>query len=186
MGNAYPISPAQTSFINDLIAERDLSSRTPSLDTMLGEFELGSLRGKRIHECIDALKACPRKAVKTSRPTGFADKTQKLITEQGAYFLDGDYYVVKQGQAGHLYAKRLVAIRDSQGDRLNEDGDHVRYELEYAPGIVRKLRPEDRLDASAAKKFSLVSGCCVMCGIKLTVAESIERGYGRVCAKYFA
>jgi Family of unknown function (DUF6011) len=98
---------------------------------------------------------------------------------------DGTVYVVKRSKADRLYAKRLVELRDTQGDRVTDEGGHVRFDFEYARGAVYGLSEADRMTTDRAKELMVRYGRCVNCGRGLKVAESVERGYGPVCAKLF-
>ncbi len=104
----------------------------------------------------------------------------------GVFENDEGIFVVKPNRAGtRLYAKRLVELGPDQGDRLNVEDAHVRFQYEYANGAVYRLREEDRMDLDRAKSLAIRYGRCINCNAKLEVAESIERGLGPVCAKRF-
>lgn len=109
------------------------------------------------------------------------------VTEPGVFELeDGRVFVVKPTRDGErLYANQLIELRPTQGDRLTEEGEHVRYETQYAKGMMRFIREEDRMSVDRAKELALRYGRCLNCGRKLEVAESVERGIGPVCIKRF-
>lgn len=92
--------------------------------------------------------------------------------EDGMYVLDGVIYKVQHAVhgSGRQYAKRLVA--GSPGERAS---------FEYAPGVVRKLRPEHRMTMDQAKEWGALYGTCVRCGRVLTREDSIERMMGSTC-----
>lgn len=108
------------------------------------------------------------------------------VTEPGIY-RDGDtvYKVQRSRQSGNLYAKVLRDLNPGQGDRLNDDNDRVRFEFEYAPGAVFRLTADMRMTEADARDFGLRYGVCANCGRHLKVAESVERGIGPVCIKWF-
>ena len=109
---------------------------------------------------------------------------ESVITEPGLYQQDGVVYKVQVSKtSGKPYAKRLIVIG---GKRLMESGDKANLEYEYAPGAVRSLRPEDKMDLEAAKRFGIEYGFCVRCGAFLKDADSVEAGIGPVCRKWFA
>src|SRR5690554_6938476 len=85
--------------------------------------------------------------------------------EDGMYVLDGVIYKVQHAVhgSGRQYAKRLVP--NSPGERAS---------FEYAPGMVRKLRPEHRMSLDQAKEFGALYGTCCQCGRVLTNEDSIE------------
>lgn len=93
--------------------------------------------------------------------------------EDGMYVLDGVIYKVQHAVhgSGRQYAKRLVP--NSPGERAS---------FEYAPGMVRKLRPEHRMTMEQAKEFGALYGTCCQCGRVLTNEDSIEAGIGPICA----
>lgn len=106
--------------------------------------------------------------------------------EPGVYVLpDGDAIVkVQANQAKtRVYAKRWIET----GERiLDSDGvTRVRGDWEYAPGLIATIRPEHRMSLEQAKAFIVRYGRCVRCGRKLKAADSVERGIGPVCVKYF-
>ena len=93
--------------------------------------------------------------------------------EDGMYILDGVVYKVQHAVhgSGRQYAKRLVA--GSPGERAS---------FEYAPGVIRKLRPEHRMTMDQAKEWGALYGTCCQCGRVLTNEDSIEAGIGPICA----
>lgn len=93
--------------------------------------------------------------------------------EDGMYVLDGVIYKVQHAVhgSGRQYAKRLVP--NSPGERAS---------FEYAPGMIRKLRPEHRMTMEQAKEFGALYGTCCQCGRVLTNEDSIEAGIGPICA----
>lgn len=93
--------------------------------------------------------------------------------EDGMYILDGVIFKVQHAVhgSGQQYAKRLTP---------NEPGQ--RAEFVYAPGMVRKLRPEHRMTREQAKEWGALYGTCCRCGRVLTAEDSIDRMMGPVCA----
>lgn len=98
---------------------------------------------------------------------------QAVKIEDGMYVLDGTIYKVQHAVhgSGKQYAKRLVP--GAPGERAT---------FEYAPGMVRKLRPEHRMTMDQAKEFGELYGTCCQCGRVLTNEDSIEAGIGPICA----
>lgn len=94
--------------------------------------------------------------------------------EDGMYLLDGEIYKVQYAVhgSGKPYAKRLVPPA-TEGERARFD---------YAPGMVRKLRPEHRMSLEQAREYGELYGVCVRCGAVLTKEKSIERAMGDTCA----
>lgn len=102
----------------------------------------------------------------------------------GVFEKDDEVYVVVANRAKtSVYAKRLVVLREAQGDRVNEEAEAVRFEYEYDKGAVFRLTDADRLSPERAKALCLKYGRCVRCGRGLEVKKSVEAGVGPVCAK---
>ena len=113
-----------------------------------------------------------------SRPQAQVDLTP------GVYEVDGRVYVVKPNkEKTALYAKRLVELNGAR--RVNEENDTVRFELEYAPGAIRDIRPEHRMPLKRAEELTIRYGRCISCGRPLKAAVSVRRGIGPVCVKMF-
>lgn len=105
------------------------------------------------------------------------------ITKPGVFEKDGEIFVVKPTRdKQRLYAMKLV---EAPSDRLNVEGEHVKFDFEYAKGVIYNLSETDRMDLERAKKLMIRYGKCIVCGKKLKVATSVERGIGPVCIKYF-
>lgn len=107
---------------------------------------------------------------------------QELIA--GVYEVNGEIFNVKWNRSKtNLYAQRLVEI---DGDRLAESGDVVHIEFEYAPGVIKRLKPHQRMSIERARELTIRYGRCLACGRALKNAESVERGIGPVCRKAFS
>ena len=103
--------------------------------------------------------------------------------EAGLYESDGTVFKVQISKTSNKpYAKRLVLI---SGQRLMSDGSKARLEYEYAPGAVRSLTAENRMDLETAKRFGIEYGICIVCGAFLKDADSVEQGIGPVCRRKF-
>lgn len=103
----------------------------------------------------------------------------------GVYELpDGRIYIVKPNKKKtRFYAKRLV---EAPSDRLTETGDHVPFDFVYEKGAIYEIKPEYMMSMERGKQLMIKYGHCIVCGRHLKVAESVERGIGPVCIKYFA
>jgi len=112
------------------------------------------------------------------------EPTRREDLTPGLYESDGSIYKVQVSKtSGKPYAKRLILIG---GTRLMSDGEKAHLEYEYAPGAIKSLTPEMRMDLEAATRFGIEYGFCVRCGAFLKDATSVEVGIGPVCRKAFA
>lgn len=115
------------------------------------------------------------------------EKTLENVVEfvkPGVYELPtGEIYVVKLNREGsRTYAKRLV---ESPSERVTESGKVVDFDFEYEASAIYKIRPEHLMNVGRAKDLMIRYSRCIVCGRRLKVAESVERGIGPVCIKYF-
>ena len=110
---------------------------------------------------------------------------QEILVGVGVYELpSGEIYVVKPNRAKtRVYAKRLV---ETPSNRLTEQGEYVTFDFVYECGAIYRLKLEHKMSIERAKKLMIRYGRCIVCGRRLKVAESVERGIGPVCIKYFA
>lgn len=112
------------------------------------------------------------------------------VTEPGVYKHDGQVFIVKatrdtaklDASERRMYAKRLVEIN---AQRATEAGERVQIEFEYDKGAIYSIDPADRMPLDEAKQLTIRYGRCIVCGRHLKAAESVERGIGPVCIKYF-
>lgn len=111
---------------------------------------------------------------------GTAAAPVQRVTEDGIYRTpDGTIYkvqIAKQG-SGQLYAKRL---------QITQNAGRTDTQFVYAQGAIHTLRANWRMTAEQAAEFGALYGICCACGRDLTDEQSIARGIGPVCAKYFA
>lgn len=92
----------------------------------------------------------------------------------GLYEATGVAYLVRPTRDGRrLYAMRLTVT--AQGGVTSE----------YDKGIVHYLAPEDRMTRERAVQLMRICRCCLICRRRLKDPNSIERGMGPVCGKYF-
>lgn len=134
-------------------------------------------------DLITALLATPKVVVpKVTSP----DKPADVEIEPGMYMVslpDSTGYVGPEMKiykvqkavhgSGKPYAKILM---------VDDSTTPADVWFEYAPGVVRKLRPEHKLTVEQAKAFGALYGTCVYCAKTLTDENSIFNGYGRKCA----
>lgn len=96
-------------------------------------------------------------------------KAQKsaLKVQKGFYAYNGTVAEVVESGSGRLYAKVL-----------NQDT----WKFDYAPGVITRLKPEDRLTLEQAAALGKEWHHCGICGRELTNSDSIDRGIGPICA----
>jgi hypothetical protein len=109
---------------------------------------------------------------------------EAVVTEPGVYELPtGEIFIVKPNrQRTRMYAKQL---REINAERATEAGTRVEIEFDYAPGAIYRLRPEHKMCVKRAKELTIRYRRCIVCGIRLRAAESVERGIGPVCIQSF-
>lgn len=108
------------------------------------------------------------------------------VEEKGVYVMsDGSVVLVKPNLAKtRTYASRWVVI---PGLRLTEAGTKEHGEYRFEPGLVQQVAVDGRkMSLEEAKAFVLRFGQCARCCRHLKAAESVERGLGPVCKKYFS
>jgi Family of unknown function (DUF6011) len=186
----YAANERQLNYIKNLMAQRQLADvlaanfgrLVEQHDAELAEPGTGKLiRKQDASTMIDMLKEQPWKPREDERPDGNP-------AELGVYRRDGRIYVVREftpegSREKVRYARELVALTEGQANRLNGDGEHVRYEERKAPRMQHRLTDDDLMPLEDVKRLSIAYGHCIPCGAKLEAAESVERGIGPVCAK---
>jgi len=100
----------------------------------------------------------------------------------GVYEMDGAVYKVKPSKAGNLYAMRLD-YTVGEAERLTAAGTVIKATYTYAPGIVGRLDQAHRVTGDRANALSILFSSCLVCGRKLSAAQSVARSIGPVCIK---
>lgn len=153
------ITEKQINFVTRLCDERDVTPPT----------NLEHFSRREASTEIERLLATPRAKVAQTAdaipPSGDGD------VEAGMYVLGGVIYKVQVAVhgSGKPYAKQL------------HSDEFGRSTFDYAPGVVRKLRPEHKLTQDQAREWGALYGTCCRCGRTLTAEDSIERMMGPVC-----
>lgn len=147
--------------------------------SLIGQLPKG-LTERQIAACLRQVDREAAKA-KTTAPT--QDRSIDPGLDVGVYeTTDGIFMVRPTKDKKRLYAKRMVEIN---AQRATEAGERVQIEFVYDAGAIYKLTPADKMDLEKAKELTIRYGRCMVCGIKLQAAESVERGIGPVCIKTF-
>ena len=147
----------QAAFLARLVSERSVPAWVADSSTAASA---GLLTAKDASSAIETALASPWKA-----------STPSVQAELGYYLVDGTVYaVVLSKESGKSYAKRL-SVSAGKG------------RWEFAPGMVWKLKPEQRISQEQAREFGKLHGVCCVCGRTLTDIQSVEAGIGPVCAK---
>lgn len=178
-------TPKMVNFVRLLAAERVAPSlgataadRVAAVDAWLATDEAD--KWECMHR-IDWLKAQPKDVQTPDDARGDGDLS---VLTRGVYERNGEIFVVKKSkQSERLYASRVVEVG---GERLTEAGTKVNFELEYARGVIYRLRPQDKMTKARAAEFLTRYSRCLVCGRALKDATSVERGIGPVCITYFA
>lgn len=174
MAETYPgLSPKAVDLAFRLAGERLL----PELGTCgeerlenLGALLENGLRWPQLSALIDRLQHAPQDL--------------ESVVPPGVYQRDdGEIFVVKfNRQRTGVYAKRLVEVT---GDRLTEDGDRVKVDFEYAPRALSTLTRGQQMTLEAARPYLVRYENCMVCGVLLRAATSVERSIGPVCVRMF-
>ena len=86
------------------------------------------------------------------------------------------YYLINGNSVGRVQTSK------ASGRRYAVSLDAHTGRWTYATGLIFKITEADKLTLQQAMEYGKVTGRCAICGRTLTVAESIERGIGPVCA----
>lgn len=167
-----PATDRQIDYLKSLIHDRDVDA---AMDVAFIDdaIEAGSMTKYAASALIGEALKCPRRPLAQAR----VEAAVEALTH-GMYRKDGIIYKVQIAihGSGRLYAKRLV---------VDGEGHDAHVHFEYAAGVIRNLRIEDRMTIEEAKAFGALYGTCCVCGRTLTDEISIANGIGPVCAKRF-
>lgn len=190
---SYPPSPAQMSFINDLIAKRDVPSEMA--DTVRALLSTTDATSRQASGIIDTLKSFPYKP----RPVAFAPGVPSPREAYLAAFegVEDSKYAIP---AVYLFASYpnlkingdllFLEVKTYQGKRyLNKlqgaPGDFVRTwigDYETGTGILKFIAGRH---VEFAGLFSQFFHVCGRCAAPLTDQKSRETGFGPECRKVF-
>lgn len=169
-------STAQIDLIRRLLDEREITpeARQAALDRIAD----GALSMAGASDWIDRLFGLPQLPQTQLDPGIYEIPTDTpVFTIDGQPF--GEVYRVKWNRAKtNLYATRMVGI---SGDRLTEAGTVESVDFTYAPGVVARLRGDQKMTAAKGELVSVVYGRCIACGRTIWAAASVLAGMGPVC-----
>ncbi len=108
-----------------------------------------------------------------------AARDSQRVDEPGLYSYQSDaiYRVRKSRTSKRLYAERIHAHTDDDGER------HVSFS--YDGHAIHLLSKTDKLTWKQARDFGAAYGACVACGRTLSDAASLVQGYGKTCAGHY-
>lgn len=146
-----------------------------SVDPETAEAGFRAMTRQEISRAIDTMKAMPDAAKKSDTP----QVTEGMYRDPGT----GTIYKVQVAHhgSGNLYAKQLVKLDEVRVKR-NKEYSH---DFEYAPGVIRAIKPEWKMTRDEAAEWGRLYGACCKCGTILTDEKSIAAGIGPVCAESF-
>lgn len=165
-------SQPQFDLIKRLLTERELDSELQNWVAVAREAATkGHLSMTRCKMLIDALIAAPKKQ---------AERTSAEEPQAGVYEdTDGNLFRVYFGQqSGRMLVQQILV--EHWELRV------VDVEYKYLGAAARKL-PKDavRLPLERVGKLGIATGSCLICGRRLDVPESVDRGIGPVCAERY-
>jgi len=93
----------------------------------------------------------------------------------GVHILDATLFKVQLSNSGNYYAKELVSA----------PGEKSRWAYVGRNANFFRLNDSTLMTLYQAQEYGVRTGVCAVCGRELTVAKSVERGIGPVCATRF-
>lgn len=153
----------------DWLREQTWSDFAQSLASFYGK--KGYLSPKQLASAQSMKAKCDARQAEKATAKPAPKPVQDTDKVQGpGMFAQGDmvYKVQASKSTGNLYA--LVLLNGS---------------FEYAQGMIRKLREQDRMSLEDAKAYGRATGTCCCCGKTLTNPDSIAAGIGPICAQGF-
>lgn len=155
---------------NDLAAhDRVVNGEATPHDTVISQSDASS--------AIDSLKKLTRRPRTQDAAPGPAPEP---VTE-GFYEYDGRVYrVVKaKAPATHVYAKVLT---EAGGETVVAKwSDPKTVKMEFARGMMGRLRAEHRMSVERAEELSRLTARCIRCRQPLSKDSSIDAGMGDIC-----
>jgi Family of unknown function (DUF6011) len=159
-------TPKQLSFLATMAKDREVNADEATILATVTDPSLCTLSKVSASALIGTLLQRPK--VVAVNAGGVVEPKAELAP---GYYVKGEsYYEVVISKAGRAYAK-ILTQRPSGS-----------WGWDYAKGAVSTITADDKLTAEQASEFGWMHGTCMRCCADLTVPESVERGYGPVCA----
>lgn len=186
---SYPPSPAQSSFINDLLAKRDVPE--DMADTVRALMSQAEATSRQASGIIDTLKGFPYKVRMTTATTGPTPFQAFLAAFEGVedakYAIPVDYLRTAFPEFNLTGDLVFFEVKTYKGKRyLNKlqgaPGDFVRSRVSLDAG-TRLLRFIKGRHVEFAKLFAAHYSVCGRCASPLTDQTSRETGVGPECRK---
>lgn len=175
-----PMTDRQRSFIESLLQERT-ADHPENVRAWRDQLNAWHREGR----LTTAMASTAIDAIKQLRPTRKPIAEDAAQPEVGVYVLEDGTIVKAQPNKTktNVYTSRWVEIT---GERLvDATEEHVHGEWVYAPELKARLDEARKMTLDEAKDFILRYGRCVRCSRRLKAADSVERGIGPVCVRYF-
>lgn len=166
----------QFDFIKRLLAERQLDAELQNWVNVAREAATkGHLSSSRASQLIDALLAAPKAQ---------AEQSSAEEPQAGIYRMpfpgNGLYRVYLGQQSGRMLVSQIV------GSSSDELGGTTNVRYEYLGAAARKLPAEaERMTIEEVGALGKTWDTCLICGRRLDVPESVDRGIGPVCAERY-
>lgn len=184
---SYPPSPAQQSFINDLLAKRDVPEEIAS--AIKSAMTSPSATSRSASGFIDTLKSYPYKPAKVSfEASPFAKMIEAFEGVEDAKYAIPTEYIWTSYPNLHLTGDLLfVEVKTYKGKRyINRlagapgDFTRTRFDFETATGLLKFIRGRH---VEFSRLFSEHFNVCGRCAAPLTDQKSRETGIGPECRK---
>ena len=164
-------SQPQFDYIKNLLAERDVDADTLEIVQTYREAAMkGQLSSTRAGTLIDILKTMPyRQAAASAEPQAGVYETQ-----------DQRWFRVYLGQqSGKMLVKEIHAEHDLMGD-MDVSYEYLGLATKHLPGDAVRVPLEEVKELSV--RLGIQHDHCMICGHRIDVPESVDRGIGPVCA----
>lgn len=181
---AAMITGPQLGFLTSL-TEQKFSLRVAAGETITDEYRemtFETIKGLTKREASDAITKA-KDDVAALRRTSYA--AQAVEAPINAPDLDRKAFYVLDGQIYRLRVAGPTARR--KGETYALVLNTATRKFDYAGyDIPTRLTESHKMNAEQAKAFGDLHAWCVRCQADLSDPKSIARGFGPVCAKYFA